>query len=62
MPSKSKPLTKTELAAYEAKRDLAEELLQSVREVALGFVGSQFGLGEGFTLRGHGESPSVWGR
>ena len=38
MPSKSKPLTKTELAAYEAKRNLAEELLQSVREMKAGQV------------------------
>jgi putative transcriptional regulator len=35
---KSKPLTKTELAAYEAKRNLAEELLQSVREMKAGKV------------------------
>lgn len=33
MPSKNKPLTKSELAAYESKRDLAAELLQSVREM-----------------------------
>lgn len=33
MPLKSKPLTKAELAAYEAKRDLAADLLQSVREM-----------------------------
>lgn len=38
MPSKSKPLTKAELAAYEAKRDLAAELLQSVREMKAGHV------------------------
>ncbi|HJS03535.1 MAG TPA: helix-turn-helix domain-containing protein [Variovorax sp.] len=38
MPLKSKPLTKTELAAYEAKRNLAEELLQSVREMKAGKV------------------------
>ena len=38
MPSKSKPLTKTELSAYEAKRDLAAELLQSVREMKAGHV------------------------
>lgn len=36
MPSKSKPLTNTELEAYEAKRDLAAELLQSVREMKAG--------------------------
>ena len=36
MPSKSKPLTKAQLAAYEAKRDLAAELLQSVREMKAG--------------------------
>lgn len=36
MPSKSKPLTKAQLAAYEAKRDLAAELLQSVREMKTG--------------------------
>ena len=38
MPSKSKPLSKSELAAYEAKRDLAAELLQSVREMKAGQV------------------------
>ena len=38
MPSKNKPLTKAELAAYEAKRDLAAELLQSVREMRAGQV------------------------
>ena len=38
MPSQSKPLTKAELAAYEAKRDLAAELLQSVREMKAGHV------------------------
>ena len=38
MPLKSKVLTKTELAAYEAKRDLADELLQSVREMKSGQV------------------------
>jgi putative transcriptional regulator len=38
VPSKSKPLTKTQLAAYEAQRDLAAELLQSVREMKAGQV------------------------
>ena len=38
MPSKSKPLSKSELAAYEATRDLAAELLQSVREMKAGHV------------------------
>lgn len=38
MPLKSKVLTKTELAAYEAKRDLADELLQSVLEMKSGQV------------------------
>ena len=38
MPSKSKRLTKAELAAYEAKRDLAADLLQSVREMKAGHV------------------------
>ena len=38
MPSKNKPLTKAELEAYEATRDLAEELLQSVREMKAGQV------------------------
>ena len=38
MPSKSKPLSKAELAAFEAKRDLAAELLQSVREMKAGQV------------------------
>ena len=36
MPSKAKPLTDAELAAHEAKRDLAAELLQSVREMKAG--------------------------
>ena len=38
MPSKSKPLNKVDLAAYEATRDLADELLQSVREMKAGHV------------------------
>lgn len=38
MPSKSKPLNQKELEAYEAKRDLAAELLQSVREMKAGQV------------------------
>ena len=33
-----KPVTKAELTAYEAKRDLAAELLQSVREMKAGQV------------------------
>lgn len=36
MPSKSRPMSKTEIAAYEAGRDLAAELLQSVREMKEG--------------------------
>ena len=38
MPSKNKPLSKAEVAAYEATRDLAAELLQSVREMKAGHV------------------------
>ncbi len=38
MPSKSKRLTKADLAAYEARRDLAADLLQSVREMKAGQV------------------------
>jgi putative transcriptional regulator len=38
VPSKSKPLSQKELAAYEARRDLAAELLQSVREMKAGQV------------------------
>lgn len=38
MPSKSKPLTKSQLAAYEAKRDLAAELLESVKQMKAGQV------------------------
>lgn len=38
MPSKSKPLSSAELAKYEATRDLAAELLQSVREMKAGHV------------------------
>ena len=36
MPLKSKPLTDKELAAYEAERDLAAELLQAVQEMKAG--------------------------
>jgi putative transcriptional regulator len=38
VPLKNKPLGKSELAAYEATRDLAAELLQSVREMNAGHV------------------------
>lgn len=38
MPSKNKPLSKADLDAYEAKRDLAAEILQSVREMKAGQV------------------------
>ncbi|MDD3379663.1 MAG: hypothetical protein PHD68_00395 [Rugosibacter sp.] len=38
MPPKNKPLTKSELAAYEVKRDLAAELLQSVCEMKAGQI------------------------
>lgn len=38
MPSKRKPLTDAELTAYEAKRDLAAEVLQAVREMRAGQV------------------------
>jgi putative transcriptional regulator len=34
--SKSRPLNRAEIVAYEAKRDLAAELLQSVREMKQG--------------------------
>lgn len=33
MPSKNKPLTDKELAAYEAERDLAADLLQAIYEM-----------------------------
>lgn len=36
MPSKTKPLTATQLDGYENTRDLAAELLQSVREMKAG--------------------------
>lgn len=36
MSSKTKPLTDAKLEAYEAERDLAAELLQSVREMKAG--------------------------
>ncbi len=36
MPSKAKPLTDAQLRAYEAKRDLAAELLESVRQMKAG--------------------------
>jgi putative transcriptional regulator len=38
VPSKSKPLNNSDLTAYEATRDLAAELLQSVREMKAGHV------------------------
>ncbi len=38
MPSKAKPLSAKALAAYEAKRDLGAELLQSIREMKEGKV------------------------
>lgn len=36
MPSKAKPLTEAQLRAYEAKRDLAAELLESVQQMKAG--------------------------
>ena len=36
MPSKVKPLSKSALEAYEAKRDIAAELLESVRQMKAG--------------------------
>lgn len=36
MPSKTKPLSSKRLAAYEAQRDLAAELMQAVREMKAG--------------------------
>jgi putative transcriptional regulator len=38
VPSKSKPLSHAEMAKYEATRDLAAEVLQSVREMMAGQV------------------------
>ena len=38
MPSKAKPLSKVELDAYESTRDLAAELLESVRQMKAGKV------------------------
>jgi len=38
VPSKSKPLSNAELTAYEAKRDLAAELLQAIQEMKAGQV------------------------
>ena len=38
MPSKSKSLSNAEMARYEATRDLAADLLQSVREMKAGHV------------------------
>jgi putative transcriptional regulator len=38
VPSKTRPLSSRELAAYEAGRDLAADLLQSVREMKAGRV------------------------
>lgn len=36
MPSKSKPLTDAQLRVYESRRDLAAELLESVRQMKAG--------------------------
>lgn len=36
MPSKTKPLSNTELNAYEAQRDLGADLLRSIREMKAG--------------------------
>ena len=36
MPSKSKRLTEAEIIAFEAKRDIGEEILQSIRELKAG--------------------------
>ena len=36
MPLKTKPLTEAKLRAYEAKRDLAAELLESVQQMKAG--------------------------
>jgi len=36
VPSKRKPLTPAQLAAYESRRDLAADLLQSIREMKAG--------------------------
>ena len=36
MPSKSKRLTSAEIEAFEAKRDIGEELLQSIRDMKAG--------------------------
>ena len=36
MPSKNKPLSRAELAAHEAKRDLAAELLESIHQMKAG--------------------------
>lgn len=36
MPSKIKPFTDAQLRAYEAKRDLAADLLESVRQMKAG--------------------------
>ena len=38
MSSKTRPLTSAEIEAHEAKRDLAAEILQSVREMKAGRV------------------------
>lgn len=36
MPSKTKPLTEAQLAAYEAGRDIGSDLLQAIREMKAG--------------------------
>jgi putative transcriptional regulator len=38
VPLKNKPLNRAELAAFESKRDLAADILQSVREMKAGQV------------------------
>ena len=36
MPSKTKRLTEAEIVAFEAKRDIGEEILQSIRDLKAG--------------------------
>jgi putative transcriptional regulator len=38
VPSKNKPLTEAQLRAYESKRDLAAELLESVQQMKAGKI------------------------
>ncbi|MDP1544369.1 MAG: dipeptidase [Polycyclovorans sp.] len=50
MPSKTKPFTDAQLRAYEAKRDLAADLLESVRQMKAGKIAGMLGIEGGQSI------------